>query len=82
MEIEKTLSLTRKQLADMLRNLADQLEKGVAVKSETLNAEVTPEEPIYAKLEYEDEHGKQKIEVNFKLIGSGRPLSPVTSSKF
>ena len=72
MEIEKSLNLDRRQLADLLRRIAEQLEAGGPVKSETLNAQVTPREPIFVKLEFEDKIGEQTIEIDIKLIGSGQ----------
>jgi len=61
MEIVRSLILTREQLAEFLKDIADQLVKGKPVKSETLNAEVSSGEPIFVKLEYEDEYEKQGI---------------------
>jgi len=71
MEIEKSLNLNRKELADLLREIAGQLEAGGPVKSETLNTSVNPREPIFVKLEYEDKAGEQKIEIDIHLIGTG-----------
>lgn len=73
MEIEKSLNLTRKELADLLKGVAEQLEAGGSVKSETLNAEVTPGEPIFVKFEYEDEYGQKKIEIDIHLVGQSQP---------
>ena len=69
MEIEKTLNLTRRQLADFLRKIAEQLEREGVVKLEELGAEVNPREPILVKLELE-EKGEKKIEVDIHLIES------------
>jgi amphi-Trp domain-containing protein len=68
MEIERSLSLTRKELADVLKKVVDQLERGDAVRLETLDAEVSPVEPILVKLEYEDEYGRKKIEIDIHLV--------------
>jgi len=46
---------------------------GLPVKSEALNVEVSPEEPILVKLEYEEEQGKQKMEIDIKLIANAEP---------
>lgn len=67
MEVEKTFNLTRGQLADFLRKIVEQLEKGGVVKLEELGAEVNPREPIFVKLELE-EHGEKKIEIDIHLI--------------
>jgi amphi-Trp domain-containing protein len=75
MEIEKSLNLNRKQLADLLRKIAEQLEAGGVVQSETLNASVNPREPIFVKLEYEDKVGEQKIELDIHLVGTGEQQS-------
>ena len=69
MEIKKSLNLTRKELSDLLKGIAEQLEAGGPVKSETLNAEVTPGEPISVKFEYEEEYGQKKMEIDIDLIG-------------
>jgi amphi-Trp domain-containing protein len=68
MEIERSLSLTRKELADLLKKIADQLERGEAVRLEGLDAEVSPIEPILVKLEYEEEYGRKKIEIDIHLL--------------
>jgi len=73
MEIEKSLNLTRKELVDLLKGIAGQLEAGGPVKSESLNAEVTPGEPIFVKLEYEDKYGQNKIEIDIHLVGQSQP---------
>jgi|GEM_PF-2150873 len=72
MEVEKTLSLTRQELADLLKGIASQLEAGGSVRSEALNNEVVPQEPILVKLEYEDKVATQKIEIDIHLIGSSQ----------
>jgi amphi-Trp domain-containing protein len=68
MEIERSLSLTRRELADVLKKVADQLERGDAVRLEGLDAEVSPMEPILVKLEYEDKYGRKKIEIDIHLV--------------
>jgi len=68
MEIEKSLNLNRRDLANLLKTIAEQLEQEGPVRSEALNAEVNPGEPIFVKLEYEDEPGGKKIEIDIHLI--------------
>lgn len=80
MEIEKSLNLSRKDLADLLKNIAEQLEKEGPVRSETLNAEVIPAEPILVKFEYEDKIGEKEIEINVHLIERGQ--SPASPARF
>ena len=80
METERSLSLNRQQLADMLRAVVDQLEAGGAVKSEALGAEVNPQEPIFVKLEYEEKTGQKEIEINVHLVETVQP--PAQTDQF
>lgn len=78
MEIEKSLNLSRKELADLLRNIAGQLEREGPVRSESLNAEVNPAEPVLVKFEYEDKVGEKEIEINIHLVERGQPSTSPT----
>jgi hypothetical protein len=70
-EIVKKETLTKKQLTNLLKDTINQLKQGKPVKSETLNAEVNPEEPINVKLRYSDNFARQMIQITISLVGSG-----------
>ena len=72
MEIVRKLTLTKEQLTDLLKDTVNQLKKGKPVKSEILNAEVSPEEPIHLTLRYKDNFAQQMIQITISLVGSGK----------
>ncbi len=78
-EYEKEFYLSKKELADFLRGIADQLEKGEKITISTNEWEIPFEyrEPIEVEIEYESEEGEEnelEIEIEFKSKRRGGRL--------